>query len=79
MRAAKNCDLAALSCLQRLGVPFGEASWWREAKEVKVPLAACRWMVERGAPWDAEEAKKLVRWGMQDDRELLAWVEERMS
>ncbi len=82
VRAAAHGDLATLSCLHRLGVPFGDASWWREAKEVKLPLVAVRWMVEQGAPWSEEGAKAIAE-ASKDythrDEESLAWFQERIA
>ncbi len=82
-RAALNGDLATLSCLHRLGVPFGDASWWREMSFKRcAPFAALRWMVERGAPWDEGEAKDKLE-ALEDftlsDDESLVWFKARVA
>ncbi len=76
-------DMATLLCLHRLGVPLGDAGWWRAPNVYRVPLAAVRWMVERGAPWDEEgatrlfaHARRIVRPG---NEESLSWLEARMA
>ncbi len=80
-RAAAYGDLATLSCLHRLAVPFSDESWWREAdKGGRTPLAACKWMVERGAQWCEEGAKKLVESGrVHVDEESLSWYKARVA
>ncbi len=57
VKAADHGDLATLRCLHRMGVPLGDAGWWRQLNAFSVPLAAVRWLVERGAPWDEEGAR----------------------
>ncbi len=89
VRAAAHGDLATLCCLHRLGVPFGDASWLREVTDASVwdpravrcaPLAAFRWMVERGAPWSQKGVKKLIKSdAVHVDEESLSWFKARMA
>lgn len=56
VQAAIHGDLATLRCLHRLGVPLGDQVWWRKLDGKLFSLAAVRWLVGRGAPWDEEGA-----------------------
>ncbi len=83
MRAAEHGDLATMGCLCRLGVPLGGAGWWRKLDVNLVPLAAVEWLVERGAPWDDEAARKLVakaeRFFRPRGEELVSWLKARVA
>ncbi len=88
VRAAAYGDLSTLSGLHRLGVPFADASWWWDVSDPNrwagalcwAPLAALRWMVERGAPWSKEGAKKVLESDrMHVDEESLSWFKARMT
>ncbi len=74
-------DVATLSCLHRLGVPWnGGVLRWAVRKGVS--WRVLRWMVEQGAPWDEATLQDKVadqwRRGKHDD-ENLAWFAERLG
>ncbi len=74
-------DVATLSCMRRLGVPW-DASVLRWALDEGVSWRVLRWMVEQGAPWDEATLRDEVvdRWsrGEHDDEDL-AWFAERLG
>ncbi len=75
-------DVATLSCLRRLGVPWS-ASVLRWAVDEGVALRVLRWMVEQGAPWDEDVmlnlvVERLVDGCAQND-ETVVWFAERMG
>ncbi len=82
-KAATYGDLATLCCLHRLGVPLGDAGWWRALNVYNVPLAAVRWLVEHGAPWDEEGAGRVIAHARRSVRlgneVSLAWLDARMA
>lgn len=82
-KAADHGDLATLRCLRRLGVPLGDAGWWKKVNVYKVPLAAVRWLVEHGAPWDEGGARAISARARFDPRlgneESLEWLHARIA
>ncbi len=82
-KAADRGDMATLRCLHRLGVPLGDEGWWRKLNMLFVPLAAVRWLVERGAPWDDEGARGILtharRYPRLGNGDSLSWLEARMA
>ncbi len=73
-------DVATLSCLRRLGVPWN-ASVLLWALDRRVSLRVFRWMVEQGAPWDESTLRDVVghwRGGGHGD-EVVAWIAERLG
>ncbi len=83
--AGQGGDLATLSCLRRLGVPWGGRAYrgpvqdWMQAGEV--PLPVLRWLVEQGAPWDQEAVRESVRRAKEAGQfgDTVAWFEARLS
>ncbi len=82
-KAGRNGDLVTLESLQRLGV-----EWYSDvlsaAELDRVPLPVLRWLVERGAPWNAEAAEAVEkvagaakRKGEYEDS--VAWLEARLG
>ncbi len=72
-------DVATLSCLRRLGVPW-RPSVLRQAVRWRVSLRVLRWMVEQGAPWDEGTLRDQVtdHWRRGDDEDV-AWFAERLG
>ncbi len=74
-------DVATLSCLRRLGVPW-HPSVLRWAVQEQVPLRVVRWMVQQGAPWDGGALygtiEDLACTGWHDD-ETVAWFMRRLG
>ncbi len=75
-------DVATLSCLRHLGVPWN-ASVLRWAVDHGVSLRVLRWMVEQGAPWDEDVMLNLVVQCLVDgcvqNDETVVWFAERMG
>ncbi len=75
VEAGRQGDAATLSCLRRLGVPWGRGPV-RELVKASAPLPVIRWVVEHGAPWDEKALSGAVRWARFCGRwsESAAWL-----
>ncbi len=67
-------DVATLSCLRRLGVPW-QPDVLQLAVDEDVSLRVIRWMVEQGARWDRDAllgpVTQRLDWGMWEDETVL--------
>ncbi len=79
VQAALASDGAAMSCLWRLGVPWGE--WALAWAAGRVSLRVLRCMVEQGAPWAGEAVARAVARERDGggDAETVAWFEARLA
>ncbi len=73
-------DVDTMSCLRRLGVPWGE-DVLGDAVYRFTPLPSIRWLVEQGAPWD----EGIVRFALRETEsggkfeDTVAWFLERLA
>ncbi len=84
--AGQRGDLATLSCLRRLGVPWGAGPYWGPARgdralQGRVPLPVLRWMVEQGASWDQEAVREGVRRAKEAGQfgDTVTWFEAQLA
>ncbi len=84
--AGRGGDLATLSCLRHLGVPWGAGAYWGPVRgpvlrsgEVLMPVL--RWLVEQGAPWYRRVVEQELciarKEGIYNDS--MAWFEARLA
>ncbi len=73
-------DVATLSCLRRLGVPW-HPSMLRWAAQRRLSLRTLRWMVEQGALWDHITLYHEVgnHWHRLHNNEDVVWFAERLG
>ncbi len=88
MAAATSNDLATLSCLRRLGCPWGPdgapgARTFTEAVKFAA-LEVLSWLHAEGCPVDWQQARAAAQWRMEWTRKhwrseaVLSWVEGQM-
>ncbi len=82
LTAAMAGDLATLSCLRRLGVPWDPDKMLLAASG-SIPLPVLRWIVEQGVPCSEAVVRAAVALAIDKDHpgwpEALAWFEGRLA
>ncbi len=86
LEAGQCGDLATLSCLRRLGVPWGVGAYWGFGRgdrvgHGQVPLPVLRWMVEQGVPWREAAVQEELRVARERGEyiDTVAWFETRLA